>query len=149
MVKNKGTRIAKVLARAGLCSRREAERWIALGRVSIGENVLESPAINVYCGEKVYVDGSLIPEKERIRVWRFNKPRGLITTNNDPLGRPTVFQRLPRSLPRVVSIGRLDLSSEGLLLFTNDGELSRGLELPRTGWVRRYRVRVFGKVNEN
>lgn len=141
-----GSRIAKVLARSGVCSRREAERWIEAGRVTLNGEVLTSPAINVNDQDKIFVDGKPLPRAEPIRAWRYNKPRGLVTTHSDPEGRPTVFADLPKDLPRVVSIGRLDINSEGLLLLTNDGQLSRLLELPATGWVRRYRVRVFGRV---
>lgn len=141
-----GDRIAKVLARSGVCSRREAERWIEAGRVTLNGEILTSPAINVSPKDIVLVDGNRLAKPEPIRAWRYNKPRGLVTTHSDPEGRPTVFAALPGDLPRVVSIGRLDINSEGLLLLTNDGQLSRLLELPATGWVRRYRVRVFGKV---
>ena len=139
-----GERVAKVLARAGLCSRREAERWIAEGRVALDGKVLETPAVVVPPGAVLTVDGVPVPEAERTRLWRYHKPAGLVTTRSDPQGRQTVFDNLPAELPRVVSIGRLDLNSEGLLLLTNDGELSRRLELPSTGWPRRYRVRVHG-----
>jgi 23S rRNA pseudouridine2605 synthase len=141
-------RIAKVIARAGLCSRREAETWIAAGRVAVNGKVLEAPGVVVGPGDTVLVDGRPLPMREPPRVWRFNKPAGLVTTRKDEAGRTTVFDRLPSSLPRVLSVGRLDLSSEGLLLLTNDGELSRYLEMPSTGWVRRYRVRVHGRVDE-
>jgi 23S rRNA pseudouridine2605 synthase len=139
-----GERVAKVLARAGMCSRREAERWIAEGRVAIDGKILETPAVVVPPGAVLSVDGVAVPEPERTRLWRYHKPAGLVTTRSDPQGRQTVFDNLPEELPRVVSIGRLDLNSEGLLLLTNDGELSRRLELPSTGWPRRYRVRVHG-----
>ena len=142
-----GERIAKRLARAGLCSRREAEAWIAAGRVAVDGKVLDTPATLVTEASAITVDGKLIPAAEPTRLWRYHKPAGLVTTTHDPQGRPTVFERLPRTLPRVVSVGRLDLSSEGLLLLTNDGELARRLELPATGWLRRYRVRVRGKVD--
>jgi 23S rRNA pseudouridine2605 synthase len=142
----KGERIAKVLARAGLCSRRDAERWIAAGRVAVDGKVLQSPAFNVPPGAAVLVDGRPIPEPERARLWRYHKPAGLVTTHRDEKGRPTIFENLPPSLPRVISVGRLDLNSEGLLLLTNDGELARRLELPATGWVRRYKLRVHGEV---
>ena len=145
----KGERIAKVLARAGVCSRREAERWIGDGRVAVDGKVLTSPARNVVPGETVTVDGKPLPQADRTRLWRYHKPTGLVTTNRDPQGRPTVFDRLDPRLPRVMSVGRLDLNSEGLLLLTNDGGLARILELPSTGWTRRYRVRVFGSVNED
>lgn len=141
-----GERIAKVMARAGLCSRREAEAWIAEGRVKVNGQKLTSPALNVTARDDIRIDGKPLPDKEKIRLWRYHKPRGLLTTAKDPQGRPTVFESLPPELPRVVSIGRLDLNSEGLLLLTNDGELARRLELPSTGWVRRYRVRVNGTV---
>ena len=140
-------RIAKVIARAGLCSRRDAERWIAEGRVSLDGAVLTSPAVTVDADSDIRVDGNRLPEPERARLWRYHKPRGLVTTHRDERGRPTVFAALPAGLPRLVSIGRLDLNSEGLLLLTNDGALARRLELPATGWVRRYRVRVHGFVD--
>jgi 23S rRNA pseudouridine2605 synthase len=140
-------RIAKVMARAGLCSRRDAERWIADGRVTVNGRRLESPAFTVSETDIIAVDGKPIPAKESTRLWRYNKPRGIIVAARDPQGRPTVFDSLPADLPRVVSIGRLDLDSEGLLLLTNDGELKRRLELPATGWTRRYRVRVHGAVD--
>jgi 23S rRNA pseudouridine2605 synthase len=143
----KGERIAKRLARAGLCSRRDAERWIAEGRVAVGGKVLESPALTVMPGDDIRVDGKPIPAAEPARLWRYHKPPGLVTSHRDPQGRPTVFERLPQDLPRVVSVGRLDLNSEGLLLLTNDGGLARELELPSRGWLRRYRVRVHGVVD--
>lgn len=141
-----GERIAKRLARAGICSRRDAEKLIAEGRVIVDGKKLASPAFNVRPGARITVDGKPVPEAEPSRLWRYNKPRGLLTTARDPQGRPTVFQSLPAGLPRVVAVGRLDLNSEGLLLLTNDGALARRLELPATGWVRRYRVRVHGTV---
>src|ERR1700675_901896 len=140
-------RIAKVMARAGLCSRRDAERWIAEGRVTVNGEVLTSPAVTVTAENEVRVDGRPLPEPERARLWRYHKPAGLVTTHRDEKGRPTVFAALPAELPRLVSIGRLDLNSEGLLLLTNDGALARRLELPATGWVRRYKVRVHGFVD--
>jgi 23S rRNA pseudouridine2605 synthase len=140
----KGERIAKRLARAGLCSRREAERWIAEGRVSVDGQKLTSPAISVTETSLITVDGKALPEAERTRLWRYHKPSGLVTSHKDPQGRPTVFERLPEGMPRVISVGRLDLNSEGLLLLTNDGDLARRMELPSTGWIRRYRVRVHG-----
>jgi 23S rRNA pseudouridine2605 synthase len=139
-------RIAKVLARAGLCSRRDAERWIADGRVAIDGTVLTSPAVNVTDANDIRVDGRPLPEKQRARLWRYHKPSGLVTTHRDEKGRATVFAALPKELPRLISIGRLDLNSEGLLLLTNDGALARRLELPATGWLRRYKVRVHGIV---
>ena len=141
-----GERIAKVLARAGVCSRRDAERMIAEGRVAVDGKVLDSPAIRVRPNMRISVDGKPIPRPEEPRLWRYHKPVGLVTSHRDPEGRPTVFERLPPDLPRVISVGRLDLNSEGLLLLTNDGGLARQLELPATGWVRRYRVRAFGRV---
>jgi 23S rRNA pseudouridine2605 synthase len=137
-------RIAKVLARAGLCSRRDAERWIAEGRVAVNGEILTSPAFTVTTVSDIRVDGRKLPEPERPRLWRYHKPVGLVTTHRDEKGRPTVFGALPAGLPRLISIGRLDLNSEGLLLLTNDGALARRLELPATGWIRRYRVRVHG-----
>jgi 23S rRNA pseudouridine2605 synthase len=139
-------RIAKLLARAGLCSRRDAERWIAEGRVSVDGHVLTTPAVTVTAANEVRVDGEPMPAPERPRLWRHHKPAGLVTTHRDEKGRPTVFDALPKELPRLISIGRLDLNSEGLLLLTNDGALARRLELPSTGWIRRYKVRVHGAV---
>jgi len=144
----RGERIAKVLARAGLCSRREAERWISDRRVAVDGVVLETPAFLVTPDNRITVDGEAIPGKESVRMWRVNKPLGLLTTHKDPQGRPTLFEQLPTNMPRVISIGRLDINSEGLLLLTNDGETARQLELPSTGWTRRYRVRVHGRVDE-
>ncbi|WP_349359619.1 pseudouridine synthase [Stappia sp.] len=141
-------RVAKVIARAGLCSRRTAESWIIAGRVAVNGTVLTTPAVTVTPADTVTVDGTDLPERERTRLWLYHKPRGLVTTNHDPEGRPTVFDRLPPALPRVVTIGRLDINTEGLLLLTNDGGLSRVLELPATGWLRRYRVRAYGKVTQ-
>ena len=144
---SRGERIAKLLARAGLCSRRDAERWIAEGRVSVDGAVLTSPAVVVSAENDVRVDGEPVPQPERGRLWRYHKPTGLVTTHRDEKGRPTVFGALPKDLPRLISVGRLDLNSEGLLLLTNDGALARRLELPATGWVRRYKVRVHGAVD--
>lgn len=140
----KGERIAKRLARAGLCSRREAERWIAEGRVTVDGKVLATPAVVVTEESRISVDGKPLPDADRARLWRYHKRAGLVTTHKDPQGRPTVFEKLPEDMPRVISVGRLDLNSEGLLLLTNDGELARRLELPSNAWVRRYRVRVHG-----
>lgn len=141
----KGERIAKRLARAGLCSRRDAERLIAEGRVVVDGVKLTTPAVLVTETSRIVVDGRPVAEPERTRLWRYHKPAGLVTSHKDPQGRPTVFERLPEDFPRVISVGRLDLASEGLLMLTNDGALARRLELPATGWVRRYRVRVHGQ----
>lgn len=143
----KGERIAKVLARAGLCSRRDAERWIAEGRIAVGGKILTSPAMNVTAASDIRVDGKPIPAAEPVRLWRYHKPAGLVTTHRDEKGRPTVFEKLPPELPRLISVGRLDLNSEGLLLLTNDGELARKLELPANAWLRRYKLRVHGAVD--
>ncbi len=143
-----GERIAKVIARAGLASRREAEAWIAAGRVAVNDAVITSPACNVTAQDRVTVDGAPLPERERTRLFLYHKPRGLMTTHADPQGRPTIFEHLPENLPRLISVGRLDFNTEGLLLLTNDGALARVLELPATGWLRRYRVRAHGKVNQ-
>ncbi|RWN32663.1 pseudouridine synthase [Mesorhizobium sp.] len=144
-----GERIAKRLARAGLASRRDAEELIAAGRVKVNGRVLSSPAFNVMPGDIIHLDGMEIPPIERTRLFLFHKPAGVVTTNRDPEGRKTVFDVLPADLPRLMTIGRLDINTEGLLLLTNDGGLSRVLELPATGWLRRYRVRVHGKVEES
>lgn len=143
-----GERIAKVIARAGVASRRDAEKLIAEGRVAVDGKVLSSPAYNVVPGQTVTVNGKPLPEAEPSRLWLYHKPKGLVTSHRDPQGRPTVFASLPASLPRVISIGRLDFNSEGLLLLTNDGEIARRLELPSTGWLRRYRVRVHGAPDQ-
>jgi len=137
-----------VLARAGVASRRGAEQLILDGRVAVNGKTLKSPALNVTARDNIVVDGKVIGEPEKTRLWRYHKPTGLVTSHKDPEGRDTVFQKLPKELGRVISIGRLDLNSEGLLLLTNNGELSRALELPSTGWARRYRVRAFGRVTE-
>lgn len=144
----KSERIAKRLARAGVCSRRDAERMIAAGRVTLNGDILETPAINVSAQDQILVDGKPVGEKEPSRLWLYHKPNGLVTSHRDEKGRSTIFDHLPKELPRVISIGRLDLNSEGLLLLTNDGALSRHLELPATGWVRRYRVRALGKTTQ-
>jgi 23S rRNA pseudouridine2605 synthase len=141
-------RIAKFLARAGVCSRRDAERLIADGRVKLNGKVLDTPAVKVTAADKVQVDGRPIGAAEETRMWRYHKPSGLVTTHRDPAGRATVFENLPGDMPRVISVGRLDLTSEGLLLLTNDGELARKLELPANGWLRRYRARAFGRVSQ-
>jgi len=147
-MEDKKERIAKVIARAGLCSRREAERWIEAGRVTINGTVLTTPAVTVGPDDTVTVDSEPLPTAEKTRLFLYNKPLGLITTARDEKGRPTVFDNLPQGLPRVISVGRLDINSEGLLLLTNDGELARYLELPATGWKRRYRVRVHGRPDQ-
>ena len=144
-MEDKKERIAKVMARAGLCSRRDAERWIEAGRVSVNGTVLKTPAVTVGSEDKIVVDGEALPGAEATRLFLYHKPTGLVTTARDEKGRPTVFDNLPKGLPRVVSVGRLDINSEGLLLLTNDGELARHLELPATGWKRCYRVRVHGR----
>jgi 23S rRNA pseudouridine2605 synthase len=141
-------RIAKAMAHAGLCSRRDAEKWIEQGRVAVNGVVLATPAYVVKPGDTVAVDGNPLPQAESPRLWRYHKPKGLVTSHKDPQGRKTVFEALPADLPRVVSVGRLDLNTEGLLLLTTDGELARHLELPSTGWLRRYRVRAHGKVTQ-
>jgi 23S rRNA pseudouridine2605 synthase len=142
-------RIAKAIARAGLCSRREAETWIAAGRVAINGEVIVSPARNVTLADRITVDGQPLPGRERTRLFLYSKPRGLLTTHADPGGRPTIFTALPKGLPRLISVGRLDINTEGLLLLTNDGALARVLELPATGWLRRYRVRAHGRVAQD
>lgn len=144
----KSERIAKRIARAGLCSRRDAERWIAEGRVVVNGKKLDSPAFTVTDTDEIIVDGKKLPGAEGTRLFIYHKPKGYVTTHKDEGGRETVFDIMPKGMPRVVSIGRLDLNTEGLLLLTNDGELSRFLELPATGWKRRYRVRVHGRVSE-
>jgi 23S rRNA pseudouridine2605 synthase len=144
-----GERVAKVIARAGLASRREAEMWIAAGRVAVNGATITSPALNVGAADRVSVDGKPLPARERTRLFLYHKPRGLLTANVDARGRPTIFSGLPKDLPRVVSVGRLDLNTEGLLLLTNDGGLARVLELPSTGWLRRYRVRAHGSVTQD
>lgn len=136
------------MARAGVCSRRDAERLIADGRVKLNGKRLDTPAVKVTEADEIRVDGKPIAAAAPTRLWRYHKPSGLVTTHRDPQDRPTVFERLPENLPRVVSVGRLDLTSEGLLLLTNDGELARRLELPSNGWVRRYRARAFGQITQ-
>lgn len=146
--KNKGERIAKVLARAGIASRREVERMISEGQISLNGKILDTPATLVTSTEGISVNGTAVGAPQKSCVWRFHKPKGVVTTSNDPEGRQTVFDLLPKDLPRLISVGRLDYNTEGLLLLTNDGGLSRWMELPQTGWKRQYRVRVHGRVNE-
>ncbi|MCF6306087.1 MAG: rRNA pseudouridine synthase [Rhodobacteraceae bacterium] len=151
MDKNKeyaGERIAKKLARAGVASRREVERMVEAGRVTVNGKKIASPALNVTDSDQITVDGRPVRAAEPARLWRYHKPAGLVTSARDEKGRATVFDRLPEELPRVRSVGRLDLTSEGLLLLTNDGELKRKLELPSTGWVRKYRVRANGNASD-
>lgn len=144
----KGDRIAKVLARAGLASRRGAEEIIAAGRVAVNGQIIDSPALNVTDTDTITVDGTPLAEPEPERLWLYHKPTGLVTTTKDEQGRPTIYDALPEDLPRVMSVGRLDLNSEGLLLLTNDGGIKRKLELPSTGWMRRYRVRINGRPSD-
>jgi 23S rRNA pseudouridine2605 synthase len=145
---NEGERIAKVMARAGLASRRQAEAWIAAGRVSVNGKTIASPALNVTARDRIAIDGEPLPQRARTRLFLYHKPRGLVTTHSDPQGRDTIFRALPKRLPRLISVGRLDINTEGLLLLTNDGGLARALELPATGWLRRYRVRALGRVTQ-
>lgn len=144
----KGDRIAKTLSRAGIASRREAERMIEAGRVSVNGAVIDSPALNVTEADRITVDGKPVGQPEPARLWLYHKPTGLVTSDSDEKGRKTIYDTLPPDLPRVMSIGRLDLNSEGLLLLTNDGGVKRMLELPSTGWLRRYRVRVNGRPTD-
>jgi 23S rRNA pseudouridine2605 synthase len=146
--KPKGERIAKILARAGIASRREAERIVAERRVTVNGQTIDSPALNVTPADKIAVDGQPLAEPDRPRLWLYHKPTGLVTTARDEKGRETVFDKLPAEMPRVMPVGRLDLNSEGLLLLTNDGEIKRRLELPSTGWLRKYRVRVKGTPDD-
>jgi 23S rRNA pseudouridine2605 synthase len=146
--KKTGERIAKVLARAGLASRRDAEEMVVQGRVTVNGRLINSPALDVTANDVVAVDGNILPPRERTRLFLYHKPRGLMTTHADPEGRPTVFDHLPEGLPRLISVGRLDFNTEGLLLLTNDGGLARVLELPDTGWLRRYRVRAHGEITQ-
>lgn len=146
--KKAGERIAKLMSRAGLASRRDAEEWVTQGRVTVNGRVINSPALDVTANDVVMVDGKPLPERERTRLFLYHKPRGLMTTHSDPEGRPTVFEHLPEGLPRLISVGRLDFNTEGLLLLTNDGGLARVLELPDTGWLRRYRARAHGEITQ-
>lgn len=142
-------RLAKFMARSGVCSRRDAEELIKQKRVTVNGEIIDTPAFNVEGSEKILLDGEKLPEIEQTRLWLYHKPAGLLTTHKDTEARATVFDHLPAGLPRVISVGRLDLNSEGLLLLTNNGELSRKLELPENGWSRRYKVRVHGFINKN
>ena len=143
-------RLAKVIARSGLCSRRDAEDWIRAGRVAVNGTPIRTPAYNVTARDSITVDGEPLAARSGTRLWLYHKPAGLVVTEKDPEGRPTVFEKLAEAgLPRVLTIGRLDLNTEGLLLLTNDGGLKRVLELPSTGWLRRYRVRAFGSVTQS
>ena len=144
-----GDRIAKVLARAGVASRREAERMIEAGRVTVNGRKIDSPALNVTDKDKIAVDGKPLAAAEPARLWLYHKPPGRVTTARDEQGRPTIFDDLPEDMPRVMSVGRLDLNSEGLLLLTNDGAIKRRLELPSTGWLRKYRVRIKGQPEDS
>ncbi|RDD60514.1 pseudouridine synthase [Ferruginivarius sediminum] len=148
MSEPKAERVAKLIARAGICSRREAERLIEQGRVAVDGEPIDTPSLTLDDPGRITVDGERLPAPEPARLFRYHKPRGVLVAERDPHGRPTIYDRLPQSLPRVMPVGRLDVNSEGLLLLTNDGELKRRLELPATGWIRRYRVRVFGEVDE-
>lgn len=145
---NTGERIAKYLARAGVASRREVERMIEDGRITLNGKRLDTPAVKVTQADRIEVDGKPVDPPAATRLWRYHKPTGLVTTHADPEGRETVFDALPKDMGRVISVGRLDLTSEGLLLLTNDGALARALELPATGWMRRYRARAFGSIDE-
>lgn len=143
---NAGARIAKVIARAGVCSRRQAEALITAGRVAVNGVIVVTPATTVLPADRISLDGQPLPAAAAARLWRYHKPSGLVTTHRDPQGRATVFEKLPAGLGRLISVGRLDLTSEGLLLLTNAGALARRLELPATAWIRRYRVRAFGHI---
>ena len=142
-----GERIAKVLARRGVASRREVERMIEAGRITLDGKKVKTPATFVTPESRIVIDGKPVEAAEKARLWLYHKPKGLITTHRDPQGRPTVFSHLPKDLPRVVSVGRLDVNTEGLLLLTNDGALAHHLESPKTGWIRRYRVRAYGDIS--
>jgi len=142
-------RIAKAIARAGVCSRREAETYIAAGRIKVNGKKISSPALNVTSSDKILVDGQPLPDQEPVKIWRYHKPKGLVTTAKDEKDRDTIFSKLPKHLPRTITIGRLDINTEGLLLLTNDGELARHIELPKTGWLRRYKVRANGSVTQD
>jgi 23S rRNA pseudouridine2605 synthase len=148
-----GERIAKIMARSGLCSRRDAERWIEEGRVKLNGRVLRTPAVKVSAKDHVLVDNRPLPMSERTRLFLYHKPSGLVVSDRDEKGRPTIYDKLDKDLPRLKAVGRLDINTEGLLLLTNDGGLKRILELPSTGWTRRYRVRAYraeaGEVSQD
>ena len=144
-----GERIARRIARAGVCSRRDAEKLITAGRVTVNGLAITSPALNVSAADEITVDDVALPAAAAARLWRYHKDKGELTTARDPAGRPTVFEKLPKDMPRVIAVGRLDYNTEGLLLLTNDGDLARALELPATGWRRRYRVRAHGRVDDS
>ena len=141
-------RIAKWIAHSGLCSRRDAEKLIEAGRVTVDGERIDTPAIKLESPDAIQVDGESLPNQDKARMWLLHKPKGVITTHKDPQNRPTVFSLLPSKLPRVISIGRLDFNTEGLLMLTNNGQLARHLELPSTGWIRKYRVRGFGHIDQ-
>ena len=145
----KGDRIAKVLARAGIASRRGAEEMIVAGRVCVNGKKIRSPALNVTASDRITVDGQPLAPAAPARLWLYHKPAGLVTTDRDEKGRATIYDNLPDDMPRVMSVGRLDINSEGLLLLTNDGSIKRRLELPSTGWMRRYRVRINGRPSDD
>ncbi len=147
-MEEKKERIAKKIAAAGLCSRRDAEKWIEQGRVQVNGQKLLSPAFTASDADEIVVDGQPLKAKSKVRMWCYYKPTGLLTTFKDPQGRPTVFDNLPKTMPRVISVGRLDLNSEGLLLLTTSGEVARSIELPSRGWKRQYRVRIHGKITQ-
>ncbi|NDF12241.1 MAG: rRNA pseudouridine synthase [Proteobacteria bacterium] len=148
MKQHEGERIAKVMARSGVCSRRDAEKLIREGKVRVNGKIITSPALNVTKADSILINNKPLAQKDSTRVWLFHKPKGYVTSHKDEKGRDTAFSLLPKDMPRVISVGRLDLNSEGLLLLTNDGELSRFLESPKNGWRRKYRVRVYGHVTE-
>lgn len=141
----KSERIAKRLSRIGICSRREAERMIDAGRIRVNGRMISTPAVLINHTDILAVDGRIVGSASPTRLWCYNKSRGILCTNSDQFNRPTIFEKLPTDLPRVMLVGRLDFNSEGLILLTNNGELARKMEIPSTGWIRRYRVRVFGK----
>ena len=145
---NLSERIAKRIAASGICSRRDAEKLILEKRVKVNGTIIQKPNLNVSISDIILVDENIIPKKPELRLWRFHKPKSCLVTNNDLKGRPTIFEKLPKNFPRVISVGRLDFDTEGLILLTNDGNLSRKLELPSSGWIRRYRIRVHGYIDK-